>query len=250
MLVVVLITKFTHGAYLVVIAMPVLFVMMRAIRRHYDRVARELRPKPGGMVLPSRVHAVVLVSQLHRPDPARARLREGHQPDTLTALTVQMGRRTMTRCDAAGRVGRAGDPRSADGVGLPVPGHHRLGAGVHRPPAPCEHPEDLIAVYIPEYVVGHWWETLLHNQSALRLKARLLFQRGVMVTSVPWQLEPDTGGQTHQGRPSVDGHTDDQGFTSAAAAGRSSGAHAMDATRGAPHRDGRGGHSGSTRSVG
>jgi hypothetical protein len=43
-------------------------------------------------------------------------------------------------------------------------------------------------VYLPEYVVGHWWEQVLHNQSALRLKARLLFQPGVMVTSVPWQL--------------------------------------------------------------
>jgi hypothetical protein len=49
-------------------------------------------------------------------------------------------------------------------------------------------PRDLVAVYIPEYVVGHWWENLLHNQSALRLKTRLLFQRQVMVTSVPWQL--------------------------------------------------------------
>jgi hypothetical protein len=44
-------------------------------------------------------------------------------------------------------------------------------------------------VYIPEYVVGHWWEQLLHNQSALRLKTRLLFTPGVMVVSVPWQLE-------------------------------------------------------------
>jgi hypothetical protein len=43
-------------------------------------------------------------------------------------------------------------------------------------------------VFIPEYVVGHWWEHLLHNQSAFRLKARLLFRGGVMVTSVPWQL--------------------------------------------------------------
>ena len=47
-----------------------------------------------------------------------------------------------------------------------------------------------MAVFIPEYVVGHWWEHLLHNQSALRLKARLLFQPGVMVTNVPWQLGP------------------------------------------------------------
>jgi amino acid transporter len=70
-LVIVTITKFTHGAYLVVIAIPVLFLMMRAIRRHYDRIAAELVPEPGGMILPSRIHAVVLVSQLHRPPSAR-----------------------------------------------------------------------------------------------------------------------------------------------------------------------------------
>jgi hypothetical protein len=49
-------------------------------------------------------------------------------------------------------------------------------------------PRDVVTVFIPEYVVGHWWEQLLHNQSALRLKGRLLFQPGVMVTSVPYQL--------------------------------------------------------------
>jgi len=49
-------------------------------------------------------------------------------------------------------------------------------------------PRDVVAVFIPEYVVGHWWEQILHNQSALRLKGRLLFTPGVMVTSVPWQL--------------------------------------------------------------
>jgi hypothetical protein len=49
-------------------------------------------------------------------------------------------------------------------------------------------PRDVVSVFIPEYVVGRWWEALLHNQSALRLKARLLFQPGVMVVSVPWQL--------------------------------------------------------------
>ena len=49
-------------------------------------------------------------------------------------------------------------------------------------------PRDLVCVYVPEYVVGHWWEQILHNQSALRLKSRLLFSPGVMVVSVPWQL--------------------------------------------------------------
>jgi hypothetical protein len=53
----------------------------------------------------------------------------------------------------------------------------------------ADNPRDVVSVFIPEYVVGHWWEQLLHNQSALRLKGRLLFLPGVMVTSVPWQLD-------------------------------------------------------------
>ena len=50
-------------------------------------------------------------------------------------------------------------------------------------------PRDLIVVYIPEYVVGKWWEQLVHNQTALRIKTRLHFEPGVMVASVPWQLK-------------------------------------------------------------
>ena len=51
-----------------------------------------------------------------------------------------------------------------------------------------ESSRSVVTVFIPEYVVGHWWEQLLHNQSAWRLKGRLLFLPNVMVTSVPWQL--------------------------------------------------------------
>ena len=51
-----------------------------------------------------------------------------------------------------------------------------------------EHPGDVISIVIPEYVVAHWWEHLLHNQTALRLKGRLLFEPSVTVTSVPWVL--------------------------------------------------------------
>jgi hypothetical protein len=66
-------------------------------------------------------------------------------------------------------------------------------AGLHR-----ASPRDVVAVYIPEYVVGHWWENLLHNQSALRLKARLLFTPGVMVTSVPTLLDASYDEQEHE----------------------------------------------------
>jgi hypothetical protein len=74
-------------------------------------------------------------------------------------------------------------------------------------------PRDLVVVYIPEYVVGRWWEQLLHNQSALRLKARLLFVPGVMVCAVPWQLasselvadrsEPVAAGAVRKGEPNA-----------------------------------------------
>lgn len=185
-LVVVLVTKFTHGAYLVVIAMPVLFAMMRGIRRHYDRVARELRPKPGGIVLPHRTHAVVLVSQLHQPTLRALGYAKVTRPDTLTALTADVSEQEVSVLRAEWEERRIPVPLTV----VSSPYRDITGsvleyiARLHR-----EHPQDLIAVYIPEYVVGHWWEHLLHNQSALRLKARLLFQRGVMVTSVPWQLD-------------------------------------------------------------
>jgi len=187
-LVVELVTKFTHGAYLVVIAMPLLYLGMRGIRRHYDSVAEELRPQPGGMVMPTRVHAVVLVSQLHRPTLRALGYAKATRPDTLTALTVRV---------SEGGAEAAALRREWDEREIPVPltvmdsPYRDITGSVlsYVTRLQAEHPRDLIAMYIPEYVLGHWWEQLLHNQSALRLKARLLFQRGVMVISVPWQLD-------------------------------------------------------------
>jgi amino acid transporter len=184
-LVVVLFTKFTHGAYIVVIAMPALFILMRAINRHYDRVAVELRPGPAGVTLPSRVHAVVLVSRLHAPTLQALAYARATRPTTLVALTVQ------TSAEETHLLEREWSERDipVDLVVLDSPYRDMTGpvldyiAHVRRTTS-----RDVVAVFIPEYVVGHWWEHLLHNQSALRLKARLLFRPGVMVTSVPWQL--------------------------------------------------------------
>ncbi|MBO0868357.1 MAG: APC family permease [Micromonosporaceae bacterium] len=184
-LVVVLVTKFVHGAYLVVIAMPALFLLMKSIERHYRRVARELAPEPGGMVLPARIHAVVLVSRLHKPTLQALAYARATRPDTLTAVTVASSP-AETRALQAEWAERGIPVPLAE---LDAPYRDITGpvvdyiAGLRR-----DHPRDLVVVYLPEYVVGHWWETVLHNQSALRLKARLLFQRGVMVTNVPWQL--------------------------------------------------------------
>jgi hypothetical protein len=184
-LVIVLITKITHGAWLVVIAMPALFALMKAIHRHYTRIADELTPEPAGMVLPARIHAVVLVSRLHKPALRALAYARATHPDSLTALTVATSEEEVR--DLQAQWADRGVPvpltvleskyRDITGPVLDFIAARR-GVG----------PRDVVVVYLPEYLVGHWWEHLLHNQSALRLKARLLFQPGVMVTSVPWQL--------------------------------------------------------------
>ena len=165
--------------------MPAIFLMMRAIARHYRHVAAELAPEPGGIVLPARVHAVVLVSRLHKPTLRALAYARATRPDTLTALTVASSPDDMRAL--AAEWAERGIPVTL--TELDAPYRDITGPVLdYVASLRSDNPDDLVVIYIPEYVVGHWWEQLLHNQSALRLKARLLFQRGVMVTSVPWQL--------------------------------------------------------------
>jgi amino acid transporter len=187
-LVVVLLTKFTHGAYIVCIAMPVLFLMMKGIRHHYDRVAAELAAPEGEVdesMLPARNHAIVLVSKIHKPTLRALAYARATRPSKLEAVTVSVD------ADEAAKLQEEWDRR-----GIPVP-LKILDSPYREITGPVldyvkslrrRSPRDVVTVYIPEYVVGRWWEHLLHNQSALRLKGRLLFKPGVMVTSVPWQL--------------------------------------------------------------
>jgi hypothetical protein len=127
----------------------------------------------------------VLVSKLHTPALRALAFARATRPTTLTALTVQ------TNPNETQALLRDWADRN-----IPVPltvldSPYRDVTGpvldyvtnVRR-----QSPRDVVCVFIPEYVVGHWWEQLLHNQSALRLKAKLLFQPGVMTTNVPWQL--------------------------------------------------------------
>jgi amino acid transporter len=188
-LIIVLIEKFLLGAWIVVIAMPVIFWTMKSINRHYTRVSEELVPDDERGMLPSRVHAIVLVSKLHKPTLRALAYAKATRPDTLTALTVNVDD------DETRALQAEWDRRS---VKLPLTVVESPYREITRPVLDYvkrlrrESPRDVVAVFVPEYVVGRWWEHLLHNQSALRLKGRLLFTPGVMVTSVPWQLESST----------------------------------------------------------
>ncbi|MDQ1715142.1 MAG: hypothetical protein QOC60_1087, partial [Frankiaceae bacterium] len=184
-LVLVLVTKFVHGAYIVVIAMPLLYALMLRIRRHYDHVDRELQPRAAGITAPSRIHAVVPVSRLHEPTLRALAFARATRPHSLVAVTVQVDPpETAKLIDEWGK----------RGMPIPLVVIESPYREITQPLIDYvgrlrrESPRDVVCVFIPEYVVGRWWEQLLHNQSALRLKGRLLFQPGVMVTSVPWQL--------------------------------------------------------------
>jgi amino acid transporter len=184
-LILVVVYKFLGGAYLAIGAMIVLFMLMRGIRRHYDAVSMELVPKPAGDILPSRNHAIVLVSQLHAPTLRALAYAKATRPSDLIALTVAVDEGTDRQLQAEW------DARQVDIPLTIVSSPYRE---VTRPVLDYirrirrDSPRDVVTVFIPEYVVGHWWEHLLHNQSPLRLKGRLLYEPGVMVTSVPYQL--------------------------------------------------------------
>ena len=186
-LVIVLITKFLLGAWIAIAAMVAIYALMTAIRRHYDRVADELKELGDTpTVLPSRNHAIVLVSKLHRPTLRALAYAKAMRPDVLEAVTVNVDdadtRRLTHEWDAHNfKVPLKVVESPYREITKPVLDYVKRVRG--------DNPRNVVTVFIPEYVVGHWWEQVLHNQSALRLKGRLLFQPGVMVTSVPWQLE-------------------------------------------------------------
>lgn len=187
-LIVVLVTKFVAGAWIAILAMTSLFVLMKAIHKHYDTVARELaeqEAEQGEVVLPSRNHAVVLVSKLHMPTLRALSYARATRPDVLEAITVN-----VDDSETRQLVHKWED----SDITVPLKVVASPYREVTRPVLDYvkriskEAPRTVVTVFIPEYVVGHWWEQVLHNQSALRLKGRLLFMPNVMVTSVPWQL--------------------------------------------------------------
>jgi hypothetical protein len=189
-LVIIVLTKFTHGAYLVIIAMPLIFLLMKAINRHYANVSAQLVPDSDVRMLPSKVHAIVLVSKVHKPTLRALAFARATRPDVLTALTVNV--------DDIETRGLQADWERYD-IPVPLTVLESPYREITRPVVDYvkairrDSPRELVVVFVPQYVVGHWWENVLHNQSALRLRTRLQFQPGVMITTVPWQLESSIG---------------------------------------------------------
>lgn len=187
-LVVVIATKFLQGAWVALLAMAVLWLVMTMIHRHYTVVRRELElphDQDGAVIRPARSHAIVLVSRIDKPTLRALEVAAATRPTTLEALTVaddDVDWRTV-----------AAHWRELD-VHVPLrilySPYRQFRAPVltHVMSLLARNPRDVVVVYIPEFLVGHWWEEFLHNQSARRLRAHLAHLPRVVIATVPWQL--------------------------------------------------------------
>ncbi|MFI7482692.1 APC family permease [Kocuria sp. M1R5S2] len=191
-LVVVLVTKLTQGAWITVVAIALLSAVMAAVRRHYDAVDAELALEPDSPVraLPSRVHAIIYVNSVRKPVMRALAYARASRPSSLEAVVVDTNAASTRRILEEWQRLEIPVPVTVlnapyrDTIG-PVLDHVR---GVRR-----KSPRDLVVVYLPEYVVRHRWERLLHNQAIRPLRARLHQERGVMTASVPWHLSSAAG---------------------------------------------------------
>jgi amino acid transporter len=187
-LIIVTLTKFTHGAWLVFIIMPILYTVMFYTHRYYAQVENEIRMDGETTFGSKGDYAVVLMNKLNKPQ--------------LKALDYALSSR-HTHLEA---IHIAVDPAEAAAfaklwkkyekeLGLPL----RIIESPYRDfSAPlieflaahrAANGSERISVYLPKYVVGHWWEHIFHNHRASRIRKQLMYLRGVMVTLVPWRFE-------------------------------------------------------------
>ena len=185
-LVVVTITKFTHGAWLVFVMMPILFILMMGVNRYYRDVAKEIEVDPVTMFGSQGDHAIVLVGKMQKPVlkaldyaiAARHVSLEAVHVSIDTAETKEL-KRAWVKQNIQVPLRIVASPYRD--ISWPLISYIRGRRD--------EHGSEVITVYTPIYIVGHWWENLLHNHKARRLRQKLMMVHGVTIALVPWLLD-------------------------------------------------------------
>jgi hypothetical protein len=185
---VVVVSKFTEGAWVPAAIIPILVLLFKGINRHYTRVAVQLRLEPEDVprAQPTRHTMVVLVGNIHLGVVEALRYAVSLRPDHLVAVHVASGEEEQQRM-----LNRWEQFHFDVDLEIVFSPYRDINASIVRFLKELDERwnDDRITVIIPEFVVRRWWEHLLHNQSALFLKGRLLFRRDVAVLSLPYQLE-------------------------------------------------------------
>jgi amino acid transporter len=185
-LIVVTITKFTHGAWLVFAIMPVLFYLMLRINRYYAKVARDIEVDPTTTFGASGDHAIVLVGKMQKPTLKALDYAIAARHESIEAIHVNID-------DVASELLST----QWDEMNIKVP--LRIVTSPYRDISMplikyikarrAEYGSEVVTVYTPQYIVGHWWENLLHNHKARRIRQKLMLCHGVTIALVPWLLD-------------------------------------------------------------
>jgi hypothetical protein len=197
-LVIVSITKFTHGAWIVFVVMPILWFFMRRINRYYGQVDQQVAPDAATVFGSSGDHAIVLVHKVQNPVLKALDYAIAAQHQSLEAVHVATDPSALPQLQKDWTMQRIRLPLTIlaspyRDVSSPLVEHIRA----HRE----EHGSEVVSVYIPQYVFGHWWEGFLHNRKARRIRHRLVLCPGVAVVLVPWLLDSSKALYTRAPRP-------------------------------------------------
>src|SRR5690242_1042263 len=179
-------TKFIHGAWIVVVVIPLLVLLFRAIHNHYLMVAKQLSTEGLEQLRPIKHTVIVPISGIHRGVVNALQYARSIASDRVQAVYVDFEEEATANLKDKWERWGAG----VQLVVLPSPYRELtrpLLRHIHR--LTRENCDDIITVVLPEFIPARWWQHALHNQSSLLLKGSLLFKKGVIVTSVPYHLE-------------------------------------------------------------
>ncbi|MCU1422490.1 MAG: DNA-binding protein [Microbacteriaceae bacterium] len=197
-LIVVTITKFTHGAWLVFAIMPVLFFLMLRINRYYGQVARGIEVDPTTTFGATGDHALVLVGKMQKPTLKALDYAIAARHESIEAIHVNIDD------EASEALSKQWDAMNIKVPLRIVPSPYRdisMPLIKYIKARRAEHGSEVITVYTPQYIVGHWWENLLHNHKARRIRQKLMLCHGVTIALVPWLLDSSKQLYTRQYRP-------------------------------------------------
>jgi amino acid transporter len=197
-LLIVTVTKFTHGAWLVFVIMPILFFVMLRINRYYHRVERQVEVDKTTAFGASGDHAIVLVGRLQKPTLKALDYAIAARHDTIEAIHVNID-------DAA--VEKLREQWAEENIQVPLTIVESPYRDISMPLIKYikkhrdQHGSEVITVYTPLYIVGHWWEQFLHNHKGRRIRQKLMLCPGVTVALVPWLLDSTRAYYTRVQRP-------------------------------------------------
>ena len=185
-LMVLIITKFIHGAWIVVVLIPLLVMMFRAIHRHYQELGKQLTMEGIQGLRPIRHEVIVPISGIHRGVVRALEYAKAIAPEHVTALYINIDEDITKKL-------REKWHQLGGGVELVVlasPYRSLVGPLIRYLDRRMKaHPDQMLTVVLPEFIPAKWWQHLLHNQTSLLLKGALLFKPDVIVTSVPYHLK-------------------------------------------------------------